>query len=236
MNSFPFSRLFQDGQASANSIDEYHHASKLTDTNLRYVCLSESLRDLITKMLQVDPARRVTVESVIHHIWMQTGNDGIPGVSFEPFDAWGTLRIDPSPLQSPKDNNHKQPSWTRRQPPIDLFRERTVIGRSRKSHIQIPDSRVSAQHCEIVFIDSLIFLRNIGRNSISVNGESVPSGQKVALRDPFTFSLCPANNPADMRTASSAVPPNLHAYTFSICVLPKPWKQIWANSQNAAHM
>ncbi|KAJ2546378.1 hypothetical protein EV175_005623 [Coemansia sp. RSA 1933] len=189
-NSFPFSRLFQNGQPSANSIDAYHQASKLTDANLKFVCLSESLRDLITKMLQVDPARRITIEAVIHHTWMQTGSDGITGALFEPFDVWGILKIDPPPLlQSAQDTKHKRPSWIRQQPPVSLFRERTVIGRSRKSHIQLPDSRVSAQHCEIVFVHSSIFLRNIGRNRISVNGEPVSSGQKVALHDPFTFSL-----------------------------------------------
>ncbi|KAJ2214103.1 hypothetical protein EV179_003242, partial [Coemansia sp. RSA 487] len=122
-------------------------------------------------MLQVDETRRVTIEAAIHHLWMQTGNDGIPGISFEPFDVWGILKIEPSPPQSPQNNKHKRPSWAKHQPPINLFRERTVIGRSRKSHILIPDSRVSAQHCEIVFIDSFVFLRNIGRNKISANGE-----------------------------------------------------------------
>ncbi|KAJ2610412.1 Protein kinase protein rad53, partial [Coemansia sp. RSA 1804] len=106
-----------------------------------YICLSESLRDLITMMLQVDASERITIEAVLHHLWMQTGSDGVPGSMFEPFNVWGVLRIEVPPSKPQNNSKHSNTHCARQQPHIDLFRDSTIIGRSRKSHIQIPDPR-----------------------------------------------------------------------------------------------
>ncbi|KAI9501231.1 kinase-like domain-containing protein [Coemansia spiralis] len=235
MNSFPFSKLFNNGQPTANSIEAYHKASKLNDANLKFVCLSESLRDLITKMLEVDASKRITIEAAIHHLWMQTGSDGVPGASFEPFELWGKLKIVPPPLLSRSSKLKHDVLWTRQQPPIDLFRERTVLGRSRKSHIQIPDSRISSSHCEILFKDAAIQLHNTGRNALWANGQTVESDQSVALNDPYTFSLCAPGSPNAYDTYSNKSGWQW-GYTFFIEIAPRPWKQIWVNGQSATPM
>ncbi|KAJ1942954.1 serine/threonine protein kinase, partial [Linderina macrospora] len=146
LNSFPFSNTKLMGE-TGRSIESYLMASKLKGTNVEYNKLSESLRKLIESMLDVDPELRITIDATIVHPWMQTSENGVPGPVLEPHDVWGRL-FPMSSSSSASDNGSK-----RKMLPIDLFRNRTTVGRSSQCHIQVLDPRVSSQHCEILFRD-----------------------------------------------------------------------------------
>ncbi|ORX73150.1 Pkinase-domain-containing protein, partial [Linderina pennispora] len=71
LNSFPFSKMLLTGE-TGKSIESYLKASKLTDSNLKYIRLSESLRNLIEGMLNIDPELRITIDATVLHPWVQT--------------------------------------------------------------------------------------------------------------------------------------------------------------------
>ncbi|KAJ2895862.1 hypothetical protein IWW38_002183, partial [Coemansia aciculifera] len=76
MNSFPFSKMLLGNEPGSQSVEAYRKASKLTDANLKYICLTEPLRDLLTSMLQVDPKKRIEIDATVIHPWTQTSADG----------------------------------------------------------------------------------------------------------------------------------------------------------------
>lgn len=204
LNSFPFSKMFLNGSESAIgsgglSLDAYRKASKLTEANTKYICLSESLRDLLMQMLLVDSSKRIDIESTILHPWTQTSQDGVPGLLYEPFDVWGRLFYG--------DENSV----------VDLFRPRTLMGRSRKSHIQLPDPAISSQQCEIIFKDQKVYIRNIGRGTCLLGGQPMATSRNTmaAIKD--------HSNSFSLSTQREA-----EGYKFRVQILDKPWKRVWA--------
>ncbi|KAJ2810161.1 serine/threonine protein kinase, partial [Coemansia sp. 'formosensis'] len=217
LNSFPFSKMPLNNEPGGQSVEAYSKASKLTDTNLKYVCLSEPLRDLLTSMLQVDPSRRIEIDATVIHPWTQTSDNGVPGLLFEAHDIWGVLQA-----VNLRDGHITAPDWPGL-PEISLFRGQTVIGRSRSSHIQIPDHRISAQHCTIALKDSHVYLSNTGRGPCWANDRPLANGQTTLLKSPYVFHLCaPSPN-----TGTKDGHDRHSGYSFRIEMLAKPWMQTW---------
>ncbi|KAJ2765082.1 hypothetical protein IWQ57_004916, partial [Coemansia nantahalensis] len=183
----------------------------MTATNEKFCGLSSALQGLLSGMLHIDPKTRLTIEAAIHHPWTQTSANGAPGPLHEPVEVWGVLHaVTPGP------SSHK-PGRATEPIRVDMFRSRTVIGRGRTSHIQIPDPRISSSHCEVLFRDSGVHLRSAGRSPCWVEGRPVGSGCTQVLRPPYEFSLRP-----DMPKANTS---QKHAsYRFRVEVFEKPWK------------
>ncbi|KAJ1964784.1 hypothetical protein GGI12_001190 [Dipsacomyces acuminosporus] len=218
INSFPFSKLLLAGDAATKSIESYARASRLTDSNTKYICLSEALRDLIKSMLQVDPENRISIDATTLHPWTQTGENGIAGLLYEPFEVWGKLVLVETEEQG--STRSRNAGFV----PVDLFRDCTVIGRSSKSHIQLTNARISSTHCEIVFANHEVRIHNTSRGSILINGQALGSGQTSRLRKPFTFSLLPHR--------PNSAPSKDSQYTFQIELLDQPWKTVWMTNQS----
>ncbi|KAJ2785906.1 hypothetical protein H4R18_000295 [Coemansia javaensis] len=207
MNSFPFSKLLDHGGTTGASLEIYSKACRMIATNEKYAGLSSELRDLLAGMLQIDPVRRLAIEAAIHHPWTQAGADGVPGPLHEPVEIWGALRVSISAPARPRPAYAAQPIH------IDLFRQRTTIGRGRKSHVQITDPRVSSQHCEVVFRDPCVHVRSMGRSPLWVGGRPLDGGQTRALEPPFEFSLCTSSGGPG--AAAGAQPPQP---TYRFCI------------------
>ncbi|KAJ2815499.1 hypothetical protein IWW50_006807, partial [Coemansia erecta] len=173
MNSFPFSKMLLNGGAGGSSLEMYSKACKMNVGNEKYSGLSKELQSLLESMLQIDPELRLSIDAIIHHPWTQTSADGTPGLAHESSEIWGALKVE---LVRPDEQQHAS---------IDLFRRQTTIGRSRQSHIQIVDPRISSQHCEVTFRDSCIHLRNTGRSSCWIGNHPLANGQMRILSPPY---------------------------------------------------
>ncbi|KAJ2740538.1 hypothetical protein GGI19_007104, partial [Coemansia pectinata] len=173
-------------------------------------------------MLQVDPSRRIGIDATVIHPWTQASVNGVPGLLYEPRDIWGVLKT-----VDLRDGHVASPCWPDL-PEISLFQDQTVIGRSRSSYIQIPDHRISAQHCTIVLKDSCVYLNNTGRSQCWANDRPLASGQTVLLKSPYMFHLCAPGPNTGTKEGSDRRP----GYSFRIEMLDKPWMQTWVTSQH----
>ncbi|KAJ2711964.1 hypothetical protein H4R19_002996, partial [Coemansia spiralis] len=219
-NSFPFAKLLHHGDTAHASLEAYAKASRMTATNEKFCGLSSALQGLLAGMLQIDPNKRLTIEAAIHHPWTQTSANGVPGPLYEPAEVWGVLHVaTPGPAS-------RMPGRPTEPIRVDMFRSRTVIGRGRTSHIQIPDPRISSCHCEILFREPSVRLRNTGRSPCWVDGRPVGSGCTQALEPPYEFSLWPGTPRA------SASQPRT-GYRFRVEVFDKPWKVAWVTTSAA---
>ncbi|KAJ1729635.1 hypothetical protein LPJ61_003427 [Coemansia biformis] len=220
MNSFPFSKALHHGGAMDASLEMYSKACRMTATNEKFCGLSSELQSLLVGLLQICPEQRLTIEAAIHHPWTQTSADGAPGPLQEPVEIWGMLKVTISRVAGQKPSRAEEPIC------IDLFRGRTVIGRGRTSHIQIPDPKISSSHCEVLFRDSLIHLRNTGRSPCWVDGHPVNSGSTQVLKPPFQFSLWTGAP----KPSADGAPPQRAGYQFRVEVFNRPWKVAWTTS------
>ncbi|KAJ1848995.1 hypothetical protein LPJ70_000722, partial [Coemansia sp. RSA 2708] len=216
LNSFPFAKNLLNGGAGGSSPEAYLKACQLNAENETFTGLSQELQDLVSSMLQINPELRLGIDAVIHHPWTQTSVDGTPGPVHEAAEIWGALKLDT--IQAGEQQHIS----------IDLFRRQTIIGRSRQSHIQIMDPRISSQHCEIIFRDSSIYLRNTGRSMCWVGSKLVGNDHVQVLHPPYEFSLCAKRSGSD-KDAS----PQRPEYRLRIEVFSKPWKVAWITSEHA---
>ncbi|KAJ1813644.1 serine/threonine protein kinase, partial [Coemansia sp. RSA 2598] len=249
LKSFPFNNQLNSSGPPNVTIESYTRAGDFFASSPAYAGLSEPLRDLLAGMLQIDPDQRMSIDAVILNPWTQTNDDGVPGLLYQPHSVWGSLTYK-ALGQETKSLGNGPPFGG---PQIDLFRDSTVIGRSCKCHIQVPDIQVSSKHCEILFRNSLVYIRNMSRNSCCVNGKAVAKGETAILEEPYEFSLCLAelescrgpqrggdgdssgdsqlNSNSGAKRKRSAVEPK---YSFRISVLDKPWKQVWVSDQDVS--
>ncbi|KAJ2593737.1 hypothetical protein H4R99_006004, partial [Coemansia sp. RSA 1722] len=234
LKSFPFNNQLLNGDPATVTLESYATAATATANSSAYSGLSEPLRDLLSGMLRIDPAQRMTVDAVILHPWTQTDDGGVPGLLYQPHSVWGSLVCE---SLGTKNSRVATTGW----PQIDLFRDRTVIGRSRKCHIQIPDSQISSKHCEIVFCDTLVYIHNLSRNSCCANGRPVAINETAVLDQPYELSLCltePENSCKDSNDSGGSGKRKRIAtkpkYVFRVVVLDKPWKQVWASNQDVS--
>ncbi|KAJ2875574.1 serine/threonine protein kinase, partial [Coemansia asiatica] len=241
LKSFPFNNQINNGDPADVTMESYTKAGNFTANSPAYAGLSEPLRDLLAGMLQINPDQRMAVDAVILHPWTQTDDDGVPGLLYEPHSVWGCLIC----KVSDQNTKYRQDRLSS-QSQIDLFRDYTVIGRSRECHIQIPDAQISLKHCELLFRDSVVSIRNTSRNSCCVNGKPVKKGEAVVLEEPYEFSLCLSKlehcagfenggnvnvNVSSVKRKRFAIEPK---YLFRIKILEKPWKQVWVSCQDVS--
>ncbi|KAJ2418920.1 hypothetical protein GGF41_004844 [Coemansia sp. RSA 2531] len=173
-------------------------------------------------MLQVDPSRRIDIDATAIHPWTQTGANDAPGLPYELCDIWGVLKA-----VGLRDGHAVSSCWPDLSD-IRLYGEHIVIGRGRSSYIQIPDDRISAQHCTIVLKDSRVYLSNTGRSSCWVNDRPLAKGQTVPLKSPDVFHLCAPSPNTGAKDGSDRRP----RHSFRVEMLNKPWTQIWVTSQH----
>ncbi|KAJ1680250.1 hypothetical protein EV182_000385 [Spiromyces aspiralis] len=159
-NRFPFSALLAQGKADHQA---YKHACEALRQSPDFGRLSETLQDLISSMLAVDPAQRLNIDSVILHPW---------GYRLE--RAWGML---------------VSAEGTDIDATIMLFRNTTSIGRSQDCHIRIANPRISGYHCLLVRQSSEIYLHDTSRSGCMVNGVEVGYGRHVAVSNHGLINL-----------------------------------------------